>query len=278
MTALILLFLMTITHMVTAQKLQELTKKNPFTYNLDVKIIPSKKKHTDVTICCHGYGHNNEIADVIHSFGVTKDHLVSFNFPDYDITDETDHAKSAYGSINEILPLIYMLKRTVCDLSISRINLYGFSAGGGAIINALAILHTGRYQEELTRIDVTAQDAKKIIDAVACGLITLDCPLKSMQEIIDLRGATKNFDILAQQFNRNNMNPINAIADLEGLKLHVLVHFQNPDEIIGNRDDALFIERLKRANSGTTHVVIGKDGGHNSYHETLWKQYKKLKK
>lgn len=266
---------MTIPQMVTAHTLQELTKENPFSYNLDVKIISSKKKHAGVTICCHGYGHSNEIADVVHSYGIMKDHLVSFNFPDYGITDETNHTKAVYGSIKELLPLLYMLKRTVCDLGISRVNLYGFSAGGGAIINALAVLHMHHYPEELKKIGITADNAQQILHAVERGLIVLECPLKSMQEIIDLRGASKNLGILAKQFNRNKMNPIDAIADLAGLKLHLLVYFQNPDEIIGNRDDVLFIERLRKANQGITDAIIGSEGGHTTYHAALWKAYKK---
>ena len=72
------------------------------------------------------------------------------------------------------------------------------------------------------------------------------------------------------------MRPIDTVLLISGMKLNILLHFQNPDEIIGNRDDSLFIDLLRKANKGTTTVVIGNDGGHNSFHTSLWNQYKKL--
>jgi len=72
------------------------------------------------------------------------------------------------------------------------------------------------------------------------------------------------------------MNPLETLTSLLGLKLTIILHFQKPDEILGNRDDALFIERLKKANTGITSVVIGFDGGHNSMHRTLWNTLRSL--
>ncbi len=49
---------------------------------------------------------------------------------------------------------------------------------------------------------------------------------------------------------------------------------KDPDEIISNRDDEIYIARLKQANSsGTTVVIIGNDGGHLGPHWTLWQVY-----
>jgi hypothetical protein len=267
---------MTVT--VSPNVLQELKKENPFAYDLGVKILPSKHKNAQVMICCHGYGHNNQIGDVVHTSHVVPYHVVSFNFPDHDITDDVDHAKSSFGTIKEILPLLYILKRCVVDLSLSCINLYGFSAGGGAIVNMLVVLNQANYDTDLQKMGIGPHEKQRILQAIERGLIILDCPLKSMQEIIDLRGNSKSFEVLAAQFKKNNMNPIDSVNKLVGLHLNVLLHFQQPDEILGNRDDKLFIERLRQANKGTTTVVIGHEGGHNTFHTSLWKAFKKMKK
>ena len=37
--------------------------KNPFSYDIGLKVISSKTKSAQMTICCHGYGHNNKIVD-----------------------------------------------------------------------------------------------------------------------------------------------------------------------------------------------------------------------
>jgi hypothetical protein len=84
--------------------------------------------------------------------------------------------------------------------------------------------------------------------------------------------------ILAERYRANNMRPIDSVERIKGLKLNILLHFQQPDEIIGNREEQLFIDRLRAANSGITEVVIGHDGGHNSYHRSLWSAYAKLRR
>ncbi len=273
------ILILTMTLITTAsahQNLSLLREHNPFSYDLGIKIIPSKIKNADVTICCHGYGHNNQIVDVVHSFNIIPGILIGFNFPDYNITPAIDHTKAAYGTIKEILPLLYILKRCVHDLQLKKINLYGFSAGAGAIINALAALNQTRFDTELHTIGITQAIKKEIINALEKGLIILDCPLKSCEEIIDLRGKSPEFEILASNYKKNSMRQIDSLQFLAGLQLNILLHFQKPDQILGNRDDTLFIERLQKANKGTTTVVVGFDGGHNTMHRTLWNAYKKL--
>lgn len=265
-------------HGTTKDMLSILSQQNPFPYDLGIKIIPSKKTNAQVTICCHGYGHCNEIVDAVSTAKTLPDHLIGFNFPDCKITEDTDHTKSSFGTINEILPLLYIIKRCVHDLKLSSINLYGFSAGGGAIINALAVLNQSHHDADLMHIGITPIIKKQILKALQHGFIILDCPLKSVEEIIACRGKSPEMEIIMAQYAKNDMRPIDTISKLSGLQLTILLHFQKPDEILGNRDDALFIERLRHANAGKTMVVIGSDGGHNSYHASLWNYYKKLKK
>lgn len=258
-------------------RLPELLTTHPFSYDLGIKVLPSSHAKAQVTICAHGYGHSNKIANAMRSFGVFSDHLIGFNFPDYGITAQTDHAKSSFGTINEILPLLYIIKRCVIDLQISVINLYGFSAGGGAIVNALAALNQTRFDAQLKEIGISIDEKKQILKALQDGLVILNCPLKSMEEIVAFRGTSSVFNFVVANYAKNNMRPIDAIHELEGLALNILLHFQNPDEILSNRDDALFIERLRAVNKGNTTVIIGSEGGHNVFHASLWKQYKKLK-
>ena len=154
--------------------------------------------------------------------------------------------------------------------------MYGFSAGGGAIINALATLNQTYHDESLEKISIFKETKKQLLDVLEKGLIILDCPLKSIEEIIALRGKIRELEILSDHYTKNNMNPIDVLNLLVGLNLNILLHFQNSDEILGNRDDMLFVERLKQANKGTTTVLLGFDGGHNTYHASLWNAYKEI--
>lgn len=250
--------------------------KHPFNYNLNVKILKSYLNNASYMICCHGYGANNEIVDILKFYDDIKDNLVSFNFPDHDIKDSDDHNLSVYGSIKEILPAIYVIKNLVIDGKLNAINLYGFSAGGGALINILSVLSNSLYDKDLENIGVNSKDKEIILKVIQKGLVILDCPLKSIEEIMVLRGRDKNLEILAKNYKKNNFRPIDSIKTFNNLKLNILLHFQMPDEILSNRDDKLFSNLLKKYNLGQTHIVIGKEGGHNSYHKSLWQAYKKL--
>ena len=174
------------------------------------------------------------------------------------------------------MPLLYVLKKCVIEGQQSKISLYGFSAGAAALINALVVLHHDTYDKQLHEVGISLEDKKKIIEAIEQGIIILDCPMKSVEEIMEARGASEEFTILAKRYAHNQMRPIDSVQKLKGLPLTILLYIENPDDILGNRDDELFIERLKKANDGKTEVMIGSYGGHNTYHAALWEQYKKF--
>lgn len=114
-------------HGITAEKLTKILQatKAPFSYDLGIKIFPNRHKRATIMICCHGYGANNHIADAVHSTSAVLDHIVSFNFPDYDcVAKQYDPKKNTFGSINELLPLFYILKKCVIDAQQEKINLY----------------------------------------------------------------------------------------------------------------------------------------------------------
>lgn len=140
----------------------------------------------------------------------------------------------------------------------------------------MAILNSNRYENELNQIGIGLEEKKHLIKAIEKGIVILDVPLKSIEEIIDARGNSKEFEFLANNYKKNNLRPIESVEGLNGLKLNILLHFQENDEIIGNEDDALFIERLKKANkNGKNTVVIGNEGSHLSFHRSLWDTYQK---
>lgn len=222
-------------------------------------------------IVAHGMGGNYTIANWIK---IDKT-LISFNFPDHDYSYRAiKSGKTTFGTIEEILPLIYVIKKTVVNDNHQEIDLYGFSAGGGAIINALAVLNTNRYDEALKKIGIFQKEKEQLLQAIQKGVIILDTPLKSIQEIIDFRGSSPELEIFAKRYRDNQMEPIDALKYLQGLSLHVILHFQNPDEVLSNRDDHLFFNRLKMYNkNGITRLVVGSDHGHSVPHPSLWEFY-----
>ncbi len=247
---------------------------HPFKYDLHLTKLEGTKK--GVIICCHGMGGSYKVAEVLQQAGV-KETLVTFNFPDFEAKEGvSDIQKTTFGTIDELLPLIYVIKTCVIDEKKEEITLYGFSAGGGAIVNALATLNTHSYDLMLAGIGVGPKEKEEILAAIQRGFVLLDAPLKSIREVVASRGLSPALEIIGKRYHDNHMEPIDVLEKLEKLALRVIVHFQTPDEVLSNRDDALYIEHLKKANSlGKTCVTMGVIGGHALPHPALWVCYER---
>lgn len=241
----------------------------PFTYPLNIAVYPSKTKDAGVVVCMHGYGGNYETGAVI-SQNLPNYTIVSFDFPDANISDGRS-SPVTFGSIQELLPAIFVTKQCLLAGHLNTINLYGFSAGGGAVVNMLAVLNRSDFNPQLAAVGISVEDKKMILEAIQKGFVIVDCPLKSIEEIIDFRGNSPDLAKMAKQYASNNLRPIDSLNDLKGLSLNIILNFQNPDEALSNRDDKLFAERLKAVNqTGKTIVVTSYDQGHVAYHPALW--------
>lgn len=255
-----------------------LSSKSPFNYDLQITIVPGATQNENVLVCFHGSDGDCNIANVLKTYPGICEHLVSFNLPDHG-NDTNDPRKTSFGSFNELLPAIYILKKLTLDGGINTISLYGFSAGGGVAVNLIALLRGSRYEEELKIIGVSSDDRIRILSAIQNGNVILDSPLKSMDEIIDFVGPSNYLDYLASRYRCNNFRPIDSLKSFQGLSLNVLLYFSNPDEILSNRDDLIFAKRLQYYNAkGNTYVITANEGGHSGYHASLWKAYGAINK
>ncbi|HSW86695.1 MAG TPA: hypothetical protein VLG49_04250 [Rhabdochlamydiaceae bacterium] len=248
-----------------------------FDYDVHLSCIPGKS--SKVMVCFHGYGGNYQIAYRVKEHAGIEDTLISFNFPDHDIVQrKLNPEQMSFGTIEELLPCLYVLKNSVIDYGMDEIDLYGFSAGGGAIINAIGVLNTHTHDQSLQKIGIGEQEKQTILKAIQRGYVILDTPLKSLEEIIDLRGSCYELEVIARRYRENQFVPIESLQYLNNLSLQIVVHFQEKDDTIFNRDDPLFIERLKKYNeSGNTFVILGDDGGHSAPHPSLWQYYADLR-
>ncbi len=249
----------------------------PFNYDLHLYFLPGSNQRT--IICFHGYGDNYQIADVLKSLYHPKAALVSFNFPEHDIKQgkQYDPKTASFGTIDELLPAFYVMKKIVIDQELESIDLYGFSAGGGAVINAIAVLNGSAHDSALKRIGVGVEEKKKLLSAIQRGIVVLDAPLKSVEEIMDFRGPSEEFEILAKKYRENGFKPIDSVKMLKGLSLNVLLYFDKKDEVLSNRDNQLYIERLQGSQADErVNVIVGDEGGHMAPHYSLWKEYAQM--
>ncbi|MCE5317721.1 MAG: hypothetical protein LLG04_10265 [Parachlamydia sp.] len=244
-----------------------------FPYDLKVKLLKGKSEEQNVLLLLHGMGSDNRLGEILQSYGDIPDHLVSFNFPHAGLQAVYDPTRSSFGTIQEILPVLYLLKKLVVEGGLPSSSLYGFSAGGGALINTISVLNMNRYDQNLQDMGISRNDKQTILKALQQGTLLLDAPLKSMREILQTRGHSPWLDRVGSRYNQNGFEPIDALQNWSGLSFHVLVYFEVPDEVLSNRDDALFIDRLKRYNAGKVQALSGRNGGHATYHKELWKAY-----
>lgn len=246
-----------------------------FSYDLKVKLLKGKSEEQPVILILHGMGSDNRLGEILQTYGDISDHLVCFNFPDAGLQAPYDPSRTTFGTFHEILPVIYLLKKLVIEGGLPSISLYGFSAGGGALVNTVSILNMDRFDRELQGIGIRKSDKHAILKALHKGTILLDASLKSMREIKDFRGEAK-LDVIGSRYRQNGFEPIDSLQHWKGLSLQVLVYFEVPDEVLSNRDDDLFINRLKSFNAGKVQQFFGNHGGHASYHKELWKAYSAL--
>jgi len=232
----------------------------------DAYLIPGFTDDEEVLIGCHGFGMNAEVIDFLEIQEFAPHHLVGFNFPNYGHGVNTQPADELkFGTIWELEPLLKLLKTVVIDANQSKVHLYGFSAGGGAVVNALAVLWHYRFPDYLEAFGIGIEERDQIIKAVQRGTITLDLPMKSVDEVVlaHTEEVTDNLLAACQNYIDNDLRPIDSLLKLEGMHLRVLLHFQENDRILTNRDDDLFCERLMHANrGGLTHIIFGTEGVH----------------
>lgn len=239
-----------------------------FEHDLHLTTLPGKSEA--VMICLHGYGGSYKIAERIRKITGVEETLVSFNFPDHGISPDKDHTNCTFGTPKEILPVIHVLKKCIIDEKRDRVNVYAISAGSGAFVNTLAALATDQ------NIGLSPEEKKTILKALSRGKIILDVPLKSVDEILVFKGADPRMELIAQRYRDNDMRPIDSLCKLKDLSLDIVVYIEEPDEILSNKDDTLYLERLYTANRfGKTVVICSKSGGHGGIHPDLWEHYTK---
>lgn len=245
-----------------------------FPYDLHLSAFGRSKEK--VIICFHGFGGDYRVAHTVEPFFKGKATIVSFNFPDHGKRSGFfDPGVSSFGTMEEILPALYVIKQIIIDHGFTDVCLYGFSAGGGALVNCLSVLSRCCHDLDLRSIGIRNAEKKKILKVLEQGSIILDTPLKSMDELVSVYGLTKELEVISSRYQENGMDPLQSIQNWRNLHLNILIHFQNPDEILSNRDDNLFIERVKKYNLGKTEVLIGNDSGHLLPHISLWEYYLK---
>src|SRR5438552_3135997 len=97
-------------------------KNHPFSHDLHISHVLGSP--SQAMICCHGLGGNYQIVEYVKRYVKTDVTLVGFNFPDHDIRlGLLDPKSTHFGTAEEILPLLYVLKQIVVIENFSEVSL-----------------------------------------------------------------------------------------------------------------------------------------------------------
>ena len=220
------------------------------------------EEEADVMLCAHGASMDASIIDFLKKTDRFPFHLVSFNFPSHGPQIRKKPPEElTFGCFSELIPFFQALRQCVVGGNLDKIHLYGFSAGGGAIVNVLKILHLGLYPKELAQLQIHLEEREQILSAIQKGKIILDCPLKSVAEVSKGQKRAPVFAHFEKIYRENRFEPITSLKGLQGLDLEILLHFQSPDTTLTNEEDLHYIKQIKQV-CPKTHFVIGDEGKH----------------
>ena len=68
---------------------------------------------------------------------------------------------SLLEQLRKLLPALNVAKKYVVEKGLCTIDLYGRSAGAGALVNLIAVLNTSSYEEELKQIGITSKEKNR---------------------------------------------------------------------------------------------------------------------
>ena len=252
-----------------------------FGYDLQIEHIIDhdttvQTKHTRPTLYFHGLGDNKHSAKLLKAFGdVLPGDVITFNFHDRGVViPKVRH--SNLGQLPDVLPALYTLKWAKDRLKINEIDLFGYSRGGATVLNLIAVLNdkTGKYDKELTRIAIDANERKALLSMIQKGCVTLNCPLTNVNVSAEYRFkglAPKILKALARVglYKLDGIQAIESTQTFGDLKLNILLHFQNRDTIVSNKNEAELYKNLAQYNPNSTYIVLGNNGGHLHTHAAL---------
>lgn len=252
-----------------------------FNYNLDIEHIVDRNpaiqtNHNRPTLFLHGWGDIKNSAKLLKGLcDVLPGDVITFNFHDRGVVIPKIH-HSSLGQLHDVLPAIYTLKWAKNRLKIKEIDLFGYSRGGATVLNMIAVLNdkNGTYDQDLKRIGVEALERKELLDMIQRGCITLNCPLSNANVSANYRFKSFAPNLLKAfarvgHYQINGLQALQSAEKLDGLKLNILLHFQNNDTIVSNQNEAKLYKRIAKQNPDTTYIVLGNNGGHLHTHAAL---------
>ncbi len=264
-------------------QLQKKEQKKLFGYELDIEYLqePNPEIHCTPnrpTLYFHGWGSTKNSGKVLKKYlDVLPGDVITFNFPDAH-GFISRFLRTSFGQLPEVLAGLYVLKYAKDTLNLEAIDLFGISRGGAVVVNLIAVLNdkTGKYDDDLLRIGINAQERKELLQIIQNGCIVLNCSLIDMNVTLKYRfpraaSFITKIGTYVTQYNPDGLQALDSANNLDNLRLNILIHFQHNDRTVSNHYEAEFYQRMAKHRPKTTYLVLGNDGGHVHSHTALCK-------
>lgn len=257
----------------------------------DSRVVKSGRK----TVYFHGFGGSKDAASGVKShYGSERlpGDVITFDFPDANY-GTMDTSQSSLGQWNDIKTALYVLKR-LHDAGEKEIGITAHSRGGATAVNMVAVLadQAGRYDNHLAELGIDNATRISILGMLQKGHIVLECPLVDVRAVIQNQIEHASFSLFGTWFASSSVADASTYSSAtsmdyaapaflqkyrpwaeqarisarawNGVNIPTIVHFQEEDEVLGNRYDSKFFDTLRASNGADTHLHTGRDGGHNS--------------
>lgn len=245
-------------------------------YNPNMCLVTNKGQQAQAhpTIYLHGFGDDStNFEKYLHRNGLLSTPAIFFDFRDAPLRKATSIpaqlAALRYtniGQTRDILSFVYVLN-TCRKAGYRAIDVFGFSRGATTAMNTLASLCSGTHAQEFARIGVDDKAREEIVAMLQNGCITLDCPLKHIQNKFSYFCGTFISHCILPLFTEHRPwgeQAIDACTQLKDKKFNILLHYEEKDLMVSNTGDRRMYKELREHNPAHTYVLKSNDGGHLS--------------
>lgn len=257
-----------------------------------------------VTIAVHGWGDSKDGIKALKQYypEALPGCLIVYNCPDAATNNAPSLSKTSFGQELDIMPLLFILKQCVLQ-NYSTIDLNGHSRGAAVIINALATLNDKNGDNPImAKLNMSTQEREKILSMIQNGCISLQCPLTNVRTAIKkqidnissggflsalmgyipwggtISEATQDSSATSVDYAASSVTyykpwkeqAFTSAKKLVGLKLKILVHFEDNDHVVSNDNDESFFQALAQHNPEHVYMSKGFEGGHNRMSPCLY--------
>ncbi len=284
-------------------------------WDINPRVINEDHIDKGLTIVCHGFGGNGNLADYLSTENIIPGALLTYEMVDSTAEGALPLSKANFGQKDDTKGLAALFVYAYHHFPHASWHLYLLSRGGATGANTIAqLVSYNTYAAHLQAVGMTEERATKILSKLKAGTLIFDRPLHSVSSVIknkveellssSLQRCTRTMPTNATSYipwfikdlgsliysvsrastvssvdcvslpvvTRGNYvpwgdTPLSSATHIKPLDLNILIHIQNPDDVLGN--DPTVAEFCTTIRGINTNFFVGTGVGHNGFNKKI---------